>query len=103
MLWYRTEVEVPALPEGPRLFLWAGEIDGRWTRAYLNGEMVGEGKARRSPFEVDVTGKLRKGKNTVASMIDHSSISELKLGGLSKPVMIYAGPGERADQTPGAK
>lgn len=87
--WYRTEVEVPDVPEGRKLFLWFGEIDGKWTRVFLNGEFVGEGEAGRSPFEVEITGKLRKGKNLVAAKIDHRSISELMLGGIIKPVMIY--------------
>lgn len=42
---------------------------------------------------MDITGKLRKGKNLIALKIDHSSISELALGGILKPIMVYAGPG----------
>ena len=91
-LWYVTEFDVPKLPKDERLALWIGEIDGVWTRVFINGELVGEGKARRSPMEVEATGKLRQGKNTVAIKIDHSRISELKLGGILKPAMIYAGP-----------
>jgi hypothetical protein len=96
--WYRTEVEVPEVPDGRRVFLWFAEIDGRTTRVFLNGELVGEGKASRKPLEVEITGKLRKGRNLVAVKIDHRGISELMLGGIIKPVMVYT----RKDAAPKA-
>lgn len=92
-LWYVTEFDAPEFPKNERLSLWIGEVDGVSARIFLNGELAGEGQGRRSPMEAEVTGKLRAGKNTVAIKIDHSRISELKLGGIIKPAMIYAGPG----------
>jgi len=92
-MWYRTSFAVPAqLPAGP-LHLWFAEIDGREGKVFLNGEEVGQFHGARRPHEVEITGKLLAGKeNTVAVKIDHSRITELMLGGLLKPVMIYAGP-----------
>ncbi len=91
-MWYRASFAAPAdLPPGP-LHLWFGEIDGRDVKVYLNGEPVGTFKAGRKPQDVEVTGKVAAGRaNLVALKIDHGRISELMLGGILKPVMLYAG------------
>ena len=91
-LWYRTEVEVPEVPADRRAFLWFGEVDGRTTDLWLNGEHIGSQKIRRRPGQFEVTGKLRKGRNLVVARVDHRAISELYLGGIIKPVMIYTSP-----------
>jgi len=91
-LWYRAEFEAPGLPGGRRLLLWFGEVDGKPTKVFLNGQLVGETRNSRKPFEMDVTGKVRKGKNVLAVKIDHRNISELALGGIIKPVMLYSAP-----------
>ena len=91
-MWYRTTFKAPAELGDKPLHLWFGEIDGRSVRVYLNGQSVGEFPGRRRPGEVDVTGKVQAGReNTVAVRIDHSAISELSLGGILKPVMLYIG------------
>jgi len=92
-MWYRTRLKAPAkLPEGP-LHLWFAEVDGRPTKVYLNGESVGEFAGSREPGEVEVTGKLLPGReNVVAIKTGHFGISELMLGGLLKPAMVYSGP-----------
>ena len=92
-MWYRTRLRAPdALPAGP-LHLWFGEVDGSPTKVWLNGELVGEFAGARKPSEVEVTGKLLAGKeNLVVVRTGHLSISELMLGGIVRPVMLYAGP-----------
>ena len=92
-MWYRVRIQAPAeLPAGP-LHLWFGEVDGSPTKVYLNGELVGQFTGSRKPSEVEVTGKLRAGKeNLVVVRTGHLSISELMLGGIVRPVMLYAGP-----------
>ena len=97
-MWYRTEFELPAVAERQALFLWFAEIDGLSTAVFVNGQAVGETTMKRKPFEFDVSAHVRKGRNIVAVRIDHSSISELSLGGIIKPVMVYAGP-ERGANT----
>jgi len=91
-MWYRTEFPCE-VPPGQRLYLWFAEVDGRPTRVFLNGELLGETRNSRRPFEFEVTGKLRH-NNVVAVRIDHHRISELSLGGLIKPVMVYSAPAE---------
>jgi len=76
---------------GP-LHLWFGEVDGSPTKVWLNGEPVGEFTGARKPSEVEVTGKLLPGKeNLLVVKTGHLSISELMLGGIVRPVMLYSG------------
>jgi hypothetical protein len=94
-MWYRTTFTAPKdLPDGP-LNLWFGEVDGRPTTVWLNGDSMGtfaEARAR-IPGEVDVTGKVQAGReNVVVIRTQHDKISELKAGGLLRPVMLYSGP-----------
>jgi len=91
-MWYWTSFQAPSrLPDGP-IQLWFAETDARGVKVWLNGQEVGGFRGRRQPGEVDITGKLRSGRqNVVVVKIDHSAISELMLGGIIKPVMVYAG------------
>lgn len=101
-MWYRTSFTAPAdLPDGP-LHLWFAEIDGKDVKVFLDGEFVGGFPGARRPGEVEVTGRLRAGQeHHVAVRIDHRRITELMLGGILQPVMVYAGP--RPEPPPGAK
>ncbi|MBM4033362.1 MAG: DUF4838 domain-containing protein [Planctomycetes bacterium] len=92
-MWYRTRLKAPdALPAGP-LHLWFGEVDGSPTKVYLNGELAGEFTGARKPSELEVTGKLAAGKeNLIVVRTGHLSISELMLGGIVRPGMLYSGP-----------
>jgi hypothetical protein len=91
-MWYRTRFTPPAeLPAGP-LHLWFTEVDGSPTRVYLNGELVGEFTGSRRPADIDVTGKLKPGvENHVVLKTGHMNISELMLGGILRPVILYSG------------
>jgi hypothetical protein len=121
-MWYRTSFAVPKhLPAGP-LHLWFGEVDGSPTKVYLNGELAGEFSGTRRPNEVEVTckrrglsvfaprlgrsrklAKLLPGKeNLIVVKTGHMGISELMLGGILRPVMLYSGkiPSVGADRKP---
>jgi hypothetical protein len=91
-MWYRTSFKTPArLPSGP-LHVWFGEIDGSPTKVFLNGNFVGEFTGARKPGEVEITGKLRPdAENLLVVKTGHFGISELMLGGIVRPAMIYAG------------
>jgi hypothetical protein len=93
-MWYRTTIRTPkTLPEGP-LTLWFMEPDGNEMKVWLNGEPVAEtaGIKSRQPYDLDVTGKLKPDTEYVVTLkLYHRRISELMLGGLLRPVMIYSG------------
>ncbi len=93
-MWYRTTIKTPkTLPEGP-LALWLMEPDGNQLKVWLNGEPVMETAdiKSRQPYDLDLTGKLKPDTEYVVSIrLWHKRISELMLGGLLRPVMIYSG------------
>jgi hypothetical protein len=91
-MWYRVKFTTPSrLPRSP-VHIWFGEIDGNPTQVYLNGKLLGEFTGARKPAELEITGKLLPGEeNVLVVKTGHFSISELMLGGILRPVMIYAG------------
>jgi len=115
ILWYRTKLTVPA--KHARLALFFGEVDGR-SEVYVNGQKMTvpeqyqsakkpgattttapgvkaarEGLAKpRSPFEVDVTAAVHPGENVVVLRVDHSTITDLSLGGILRPVLLIEKP-----------
>ena len=91
-MWYRTEFEVKELPANRRLSLLLDELDGRESVVWLNGAVVSAPGTfgRRKPVQLDVSGKLTAGRNTVVVATNHSSISELMLGGILRPAFIFA-------------
>jgi hypothetical protein len=91
-MWYRVKFVTPSrLPSGP-LHIWFGEVDGDPTQVYLNGKFLGKFTGARKPAEFEITGKLSPGEeNALVIKTGHFRISELMLGGILRPVMIYAG------------
>lgn len=93
-MWYRTTFRTPkTLPEGP-LTMWFMEPDGNEMKVWLNGEPVAESASikSRQPYDLDVTGRLKPDTEYVVTVkLWHRRISELMLGGLLRPVMIYSG------------
>lgn len=93
-MWYQTTVRTPrAVPEGP-LALWFMEPDGNAMSVWLNGEPVAQmAKIKsRQPLDVDLTGRLKPDTEYVVTVkLHHQRISELMLGGLLRPVMVYSG------------
>ena len=69
--WYRTHVDVPAdaAPKGTLLRLRFEGVDAAAT-VYVNGERAGEhkyvpGRSWQTPFEMDVTERIRPGRNSL--------------------------------------
>ena len=85
VMWYRTTFEAPK--KGRKLVLLFTEVDGDAV-VYVNGKEVGRSEKKRQPFTVDVSTAVRQGKNSVAVRCDHSSITELFLGGIVRPVLL---------------
>ena len=89
ILWYRCSLEIPK--STVRLSLFFMEVDGRAT-VYVNGKEAGRGDRKRTPFEVDISSTAKAGQNVIAVRVDHSSITELFLGGIVRPVLLIRKP-----------
>jgi hypothetical protein len=98
-IWYRTDVTLPAVPPGRRVFLWLGSFDGS-VKAFVNGQQVhavgtpakpsGEVTGYCQPFSFDMTGAAREGTNVVALFCTRTDFNELGTGGLLGPAVVYA-------------
>ncbi len=87
--WYRQTVTVPARFQGRQLFLWFGEVDEK-AEVWVNGRLVGEDGP--GPFEFEVTDFVDCGRPTIIAVeVTNEVVDELGTGGITKPVMIWAG------------
>jgi len=85
IMWYRVAIDVPAPLRKPALFF--TEVDGD-ARVWVNGQEVGASEKKRTPFTVDAGAAWKRGKNVIAVRVDHSSITDLFLGGILRPVVL---------------
>lgn len=67
--WYRRDFTIPK-DQKQGLFLTGKELADR-ARIYLNGKLIHETSAWNAEFSVDISGFLRKGKNTIALEISN--------------------------------
>ncbi len=103
-MWYRTDLTLPAVPEGRRAFLWLGSFDGS-VKAFVNGKPVrpvktdgsapdvkesGEVKGYCQPVSFDITSAVQPGKNVLALFCTRTDFNELGTGGLLGPAVVYA-------------
>jgi len=98
-MWYRTEVNLPAVPKGRRVSLWLGSFDGT-VKVFVNGQLVkhtdAAGKSADQvtgycqPFSFDITAVAKPGANTVALFCTRKEFNELGTGGLLGPMLVYA-------------
>jgi hypothetical protein len=98
-LWYRTEVKLPEIQKGRRVFLWLGSFDGT-AKVFVNGQLVHHKGSDGKPvddvtgycqsFSFDITGIVKPGVNTLALLCTRKEFNELGTGGLLAPVLIYA-------------
>ncbi|MDT0644108.1 glycoside hydrolase family 2 TIM barrel-domain containing protein [Zunongwangia sp. F363] len=69
-LWYKRDFHVD-LQESKRYFLHFGAVNYE-AHVYLNGKKLGVHKGGFTPFQFEVTGELKNGKNDVVLMVDNS-------------------------------
>jgi hypothetical protein len=86
ILWYRCSFDAPKNAVG-KLKLVLLEIDGNAT-AYVNGKEIAVSEKKRTPFDGEITDVVKPGRNTLAVRCDHSSITELDLGGILRPIYL---------------
>ena len=79
--WYYLRLRLPALPEGKHVFI---EFDGvaMISRAFCNGQFLGEHKGMFSRFSYDLTPHLKAGENLLAVFVSMEKIpaSSLAMG-----------------------
>lgn len=81
------------MPDGATT-LWFMEPDGNEIKVWLNGEVImEEGKIRsRQPLDIELGNRLKPDTEYVVTLkLHHNWISELMLGGILRPVMVYSG------------
>lgn len=93
-MWYQTSFRTPKnMPDGATT-LWFMEPDGNEIKVWLNGEVImEEGKIRsRQPLDIELGNRLKPDTEYVVTLkLHHNWISELMLGGILRPVMVYSG------------
>ena len=98
-LWYRTKVQLPAVPAGKKVYLWLGATDGR-VKVFVNGKHVAyvgpKGEKADTftgfcqPASFDVTAAVKAGtENQVSLLCTREFLNELGTGGLIAPVVFY--------------
>ena len=85
IMWYRVTIDVPAPLRKPALFF--VEVDGD-ARVWVNGQEAGASEKKRTPFTADAGAAWKRGRNVIAVRVDHSSITDLFLGGILRPVLL---------------
>lgn len=98
-VWYRTQVKMPAVPEGKKVYLWVGATDGACKvfvngqhAPYINakGEKTAEANGYCEPFSFEISGAVKSNaENQITLIGTRNFLNELGTGGLLGPVLIY--------------
>ena len=98
-VWMRQQFNA-APKDGKRYFLYFGAVNYE-AHVYLNGKKVGSHKGGFTPFQFDVTGKLKPGQNTVIVKADNTrhqddiptvSTDWWNYGGITRDVILAEVP-----------
>ena len=98
-VWMRQQFSA-APKEGKRYFLYFGAVNYE-AHVYLNGKKLGSHKGGFTPFQFDVTGKLKPGQNTVIVKADNTrhqddiptmSTDWWNYGGITRDVLLAEVP-----------
>jgi beta-glucuronidase len=98
-VWYKREFDATVHP-GRRQFLWFGAANYR-AIVFLNGKQIGGHEGGYTPFQFEVTGKLKDRGNTLIVMVDASRHPEAvpqtmtdwwNYGGLTRDVRLLDVP-----------
>jgi len=100
-VWYKNEFDLKK-SSGKNYFLYFGAIN-YLAEVYLNGELIGKHKGGFTPFNFDITGKIKNGKNLLVISADNtitdddiptSSTDWLNYGGITREVKLVSLPGK---------
>ena len=84
--WYRTRLRVPEHWDGEGLYLDMGRVR-HYGRAYLDGEVLGEHYHMRLPWQLDLSGRLSPGSESVLMVYTHNcsgSYAHAEVDGVSE-------------------
>lgn len=98
-MFYRTRVEVPAVPEGKKVYLWISSTDGS-AKVFVNGqhisyvnekgEKMDEFTGYCQPASFEITAAVQpEAQNQVTIVGTRTFLNELGTGGLIGPVALY--------------
>jgi beta-glucuronidase len=73
IVWYKKVFDYK-VNEGRRLFLYFGAVN-YWADVYLNGEKLGSHEGGFTPFQFEITSKVKDGKNTLIVKADNKRIA----------------------------
>ena len=73
-IWYKREFDSAVRP-GRRQFLWFGAANYR-AIVFLNGKQIGEHEGGFTPFQFEVTGKVKERGNALIVMVDNTRHAE---------------------------
>ena len=68
-VWYKKEFNY-TIPKGRRLFLHFGAIN-YWADVYLNGEKIGSHEGGFTPFQFEITGKVKERSNAIVVKVNN--------------------------------
>ena len=98
-VWYARRFDAPE-QTGRRQFLYFGAVSYR-CRVYLNGEEIGAHEGGFTPFEIEVTGRLRPEGNFLAVEVNNTRTTDAipamafdwwNYGGITRDVMLVSVP-----------
>ncbi|WP_338359579.1 glycoside hydrolase family 2 protein [Yeosuana marina] len=98
-LWYKRDFVISP-KENKRYFLYFGAVNYE-SHVYLNGKKLGTHKGGFTPFQFEITGKLKEGKNFVVVMVDDTRKKDeiptintdwWNYGGITRDVTIVETP-----------
>ena len=96
-IWYKKDFTYSVKP-GEKVFLYFGAVN-YYTNVYLNGEEIGTHEGGFTPFNFEVTGKLKQGKNFVVLRVNNERKPEFvptvnfdwwNYGGITRDVMLVS-------------
>lgn len=87
-VWYKKEFDY-AIQDKKRVFLYFGAVNYA-ADVYLNGEKTGSHEGGFTPFQFEITGKIRPGKNTVIVRVNNQRVKN-GLPGLGYDWLNYGG------------
>ncbi|GIX18358.1 MAG: hypothetical protein KatS3mg120_0034 [Erythrobacter sp.] len=99
MVWFRRKVD--AAPQPGKRYVLHFEAANYDTRVYLNDELLGRHRGGFTPFEFEVTGKLKAGSNSLVVSVDAAhgldtipaeDFDWQNYGGITRPVQLVELP-----------